>query len=98
MSEKTDVEVRHIDQSEECDQIAPPVVVKQFVARDNEKGRRYPVAETVFAGEEVEKLSTEKRIGLLAPVGAIVARLAKDFLVRDRPRNAGHRQCKHEQP
>src|SRR4051812_35072605 len=48
------------DEGEKADQVAAPVVQEKFVAGDDEEEERDPVAEAVFAGEEVGELANEK--------------------------------------
>lgn len=56
---KTHVDVSDPNQGKPGDEIAPPAVVEHLEARDDEKKRGDVVAETVFAGEEVEEFSAE---------------------------------------
>src|SRR5947207_10365190 len=78
--------VRHPYEREAADQVAAPVFVEQFVARDEEEEYRYVVAEAVFAGEQVEEFSLVPARARLALPDAELARLAKDLLVRHSPR------------
>jgi hypothetical protein len=56
------------------------------------------MAETVFAGKQVEEFPLDQSPAVLAPLRAIFARLAKDFFVRHRPRDAGDGHGENEQP
>jgi hypothetical protein len=48
------------------------------------------VREAVLAGEQIEKLALRQRLAVLAHALAELARLAKHFFVRHRPRGAGY--------
>src|SRR2546421_2136700 len=78
--------VRHPYEREAADEVAAPVFVEQFVARDEEEEYRYVVAEAVFAGEQVEEFSLVPARARLALPDAELARLAKGLLVRHSPR------------
>lgn len=56
------------------------------------------MAETVLAGKQVEELAAEDRAGTFALAAAEIARLAKHFLVRDRPGDAGDGESQQEEP
>jgi hypothetical protein len=55
------------------------------------------MAEAVLAREQIEKFSLKKTRAGLAPLDAPFARLAKNLLENDRPRNAGDGNREHEQ-
>src|SRR5215210_1836312 len=76
------------DEGEAADEVAAPVFVEQVVARDEEEEDGDVVAETVFAGEEVEELPLVPAPALLTPPLAVLPRLAEDLLVRHRPGDA----------
>ena len=76
------------DQREERDQVAAPVVEQQLVARDEQEESGYVMAEAEFAGKEKKELAAG-RVGMaLTLADAVLARLAKNFFMRDRPSNA----------
>ncbi len=100
--EPESVEDRHVlichpDQGKEPEQVSAPIWENQFVARDDKEQRRDPVAEAVFAGEQIKKLADKYMPGLLAAARAKVARLAEDFLMRDGPANARDRERNQQQ-
>src|SRR5690242_1503769 len=78
-AEEAHILVGHPDQREAADQVAAPIVVEQLVARDDEEKGRHIMAETVFAGEQVEKFSLDQSPTSLATFDTILARLAEDF-------------------
>src|SRR5437868_13022034 len=80
------------DQREERDQVAAPIVEQQLVAGDEQEESGYVMAETEFAGEEEKELPAG-RVGMaLGLADAVLARLAENVLVRDRPGDTGDRQ------
>jgi hypothetical protein len=56
------------------------------------------MAETILAGEQVEKFAGQQRPAVLAPGNTVFARLAKDFFVRHRPGDTGDRDCQDKKP
>jgi len=68
------------------------------VAREEEEERDDVVAEAVFTGEDVEELALDQAATGLASRNAVLARLAKDLLVRDGPRDGRDWQGQNEQP
>ena len=56
------------------------------------------MAETIFAGSDIEKLAARQASGKLGFTLAIFARLAKNFLVGDGPGNAGHGYGQDHEP
>ena len=54
------------------------------------------MTETVFAGDQVEKLPLQKLGACFTSALAKFAQLAKDFLKNHRPRHAGNRNRQHE--
>jgi hypothetical protein len=55
------------------------------------------MAETVFAGEQVEELPAGQGRGMLALPFAVFAWFAKDFFMCDRPTHAGNGYCQQNQ-
>ena len=55
------------------------------------------MAKAVFTGKEVEEFSFVPAPAALTAADAVIARLAKDFFVRDGPANAGDRDGQHKQ-
>jgi len=53
----THVLVGHPDESKKSDQVSAPVVVEQFEAGEDQKGRRDVMAKTVFTSKQIEKLA-----------------------------------------
>ena len=74
--------------------IAAPIVNQQPEARKNQNQNRHPMAEAIFAGENVEKFSLENIPAALAFIVAEFAPFAENFFLRHRPRDTGddHRQ------
>jgi len=95
--EDRDVLIGNPDQREESEQRPAPVVVDQAIVGDQQKKECYPVAEAVFAGEQIEELALHQMRSLLAASYAEIARFAEDFFVRDRPTYAGNRNCDQQQ-
>ena len=85
--------IRHPDQGKEPEQVSAPIREDQFVAGDEKKERRDPMAEAVLAGKQIEEFADEKTPRLLAAARAELTRLAKDFFVCDRPANTRDGQC-----
>src|SRR5579884_897583 len=92
------VEVRHEYQREKRNQVSPPVVIQELVARDQEKEDGHVVAEAVFAGEEVKELATNQAGMALALPNAVLARLAEDLFVGHRPGDARYGDGQQDQP
>lgn len=86
------------DQSEQRHEIAAPVCVEQFEARDEKKQSGHVMAQTVFAREEIEKFAAYARAGVLRLILTIIAWLTENFFVRNSPGDASHRDRKHKQP
>jgi len=84
-------------QREERDQVAAPVIEQEFVARNDQKERRYIMAEAEFAGEEEIKFAAQQVAMALTLANAVFARFAENLFMRDRPGNAGDRDGQHEQ-
>ena len=70
--------------------------LEQLEARDEQHEHGYPVAEAVFAGEEVKELPLDQPAAAPALVGAPVAHLAKDFFRGHGARDAGYRNRQRE--
>jgi len=98
VGEDRHVEVRDRHQRESADQVSAPIFEEQAVARQDEEEDRHVVAEAVFAGEDVKKLSLHQSAAFLALALAEFARLPEDLFVRDRPGNARDRQGQQQQP
>ena len=96
-AEQAHVNVRDPDERKPGDRVTAPVVEEQPVPRDDQQCGRHVVTEAVLAREHVEKLSVQQTPRRLAPRGTPVARLAKDLLVRDGPRDACHGYREDEQ-
>jgi hypothetical protein len=90
LPEETHVDVGHPHQGEACDQIAAPVRIQKFVARDDEESCRDVVAEAVLAGEEIEELAFVDAAAGLALGETDVTKLAYHFFMRNGPRNGCH--------
>jgi hypothetical protein len=56
------------------------------------------VAEAVLTSEQVKELARDQRAAVPAAPFAELARLAEDFLMRDRPGDTGDRNGEHEEP
>jgi len=86
------------DQREERDQVAAPIVKQQLVTGDQQEESGDVMAEAEFAGEEEKELAAG-RVGMaLTLADAVLARLAENFFVRDRPGNAGDGKGQREKP
>jgi hypothetical protein len=90
--------VRHPDQSEQRDEISAPARVEELEASYDQEQRSNIMAEAIFAGEQVEKFASGQTVCLLGLLLAIVARLTKDFLMSNRPGDAGDGDRQDEQP
>ena len=66
--------IRNPHQGKQRDQISSPIFIEQLITRDYQKQDRYVVAEAVFAGKQVEKLTPEKIAPGLALTLARVSR------------------------
>jgi len=55
----------------------------------------YVMAETILAGEQVEKLPLEELPAILAPVQTEFSGLPKNLLMRNGPADAGNGKTKH---
>ena len=95
--EEAHVDIGDPDQGEPADEISAPAVVKYLESRDDEEKCRNVVAETVFAGEEVEKLPGGQRTTFFASVLAPLARLTEDLFVGNRPGDAGDWERKQKE-
>jgi len=80
--------IRDPNQSKETEQIASPVVIDQLEMRYREKERRYPVAEAVFTGKQVEELPLNQSRRLAAAAHTEFPGLAEDLFMRNRPTDA----------
>ena len=96
-TEYAHVDVRHPHQGESRNHVATPIVEEKGVAGADEKNQCHVVAEAILAGEQVEELARQYRACCLAPCFAPLARLAKDLLVGDRPRDARDRERENEE-
>jgi hypothetical protein len=56
------------------------------------------MAETILAGEKIEKFSLQQRFTLLTSIHAVVPWLSEYFFVRHRPRHAGNRDGQQKEP
>jgi hypothetical protein len=70
---------------ESSDQIAPPVIEQQLIARDAQEDRRDVVAEAILAREKMEEFPLDNPAAILASGNAPLAWLPKDFFVCDSP-------------
>jgi hypothetical protein len=73
-------------------QKAAPSGIEHLELRQEQKQRRYIVAEAILTGEQVEELSFKEAPAVLAPGLAELARLPEDLLMRNRPCDAGDSQ------
>ena len=64
---------------------------------EEQEQRGYVMAEAVFAREEVEELALIELPAVLASVFAEFAGFAKNFLMGDRPRDAGDGEAEKQQ-
>ncbi len=87
--EEAHVDVGDPDEGEPGDEIAAPAFVEHLEARDDEQECGDVVAETVFAGKEVEKFAWDEAAAVLALIFAPVTGLAEDLFVGDGPGDAG---------
>ena len=95
--EEAHIHVGQPDERELRQHITAPPRIEEREARDDEHQRGDVVAEAVFAGEKIEKFALCEAVTVLALALAPFARLAKDFLVRDRPGGTGDRQRQQHQ-
>ena len=63
-------------------QIPTPIRIQKFVVGNNQKGCGDVVAETVFAGEEIEEFTLEAEPARFAVGDAEVMKFSNDFFVR----------------
>jgi hypothetical protein len=94
----THVLIRHPDQRKEGNKVSPPIGIEQSKTGDEQKCRGNVVAEAVFAGKQIKKLPSRKRLGLLRFFLAIIPALPKHFLVSDRPGDASNGDSQKQQP
>ena len=95
--EEAHVDVGDPNEGEPRDEIATPAFVEHLEMRDDEQKCGDVVAETVFTGEEVEKLAWDQAAAVLTLIFAPVARFAEDLFVSDGPGNTGHREREDEE-
>ena len=86
------------DDGEKSDEISTPPGVQHLKAGDDQEDGSNVVAEAVFAGKEIEKLSAGEAVALSRLPLAVFARLAKNFFMSSSPGNAGHGNREHQQP
>ena len=72
-------------QCKACHQVAPPVIEQQFIPRKHQKKQGNVMAETVLAGEEVEKLFCKQLSTLFTSLNAVFARLPEYLFMGNRP-------------
>jgi hypothetical protein len=87
---QTHVDVCHPHHRKAGDQVAPLIGKKKLVAGDYKKDRGN-VAETVFAGEEIKKLSLVDAPARVSLRQTIVSKFPYDFLVGNGPCNGRDR-------
>jgi len=90
--------IRHPDQREQRDEISAPARVEELEASYDQEQRSHIMAEAIFAGEQVKKFASGQTACLPRLLLAIVARLTKDFLMSNRPGDAGDGDRQDEQP
>ena len=90
--------IRDPDECEQRDEISAPARVKKFEARDDEEQRGHIMAEAIFAGEQVKEFASWQAGRVLRLFLAVVAGLAKNFLVGNGPRDAGDGYRQDKQP
>ena len=90
--------IGHPDDGKQGDQISSPIVEEELEAGENQERRRDIMTETIFTGEQIEKLSARKRRCLRRLLMAIVARFAENFFMGDRPRDTGDGDRQEDQP
>ena len=73
-----------------------PVIEQELIARDEQEKNGYVMAEAELAGKKEIKFAADIDAIVLTLAGAIFARLAKNFFMRDRPGNAGDRNGQYE--
>lgn len=95
--EEAHVNIRYPDKREPCDQITSPPGIEHLKLCDEKKERRDIMAEAVLACEEIKEFARDESVAVLALIPAPFPRLTEDFLVRDGPSDAGHRQGQDEE-
>jgi hypothetical protein len=86
------------NQGEPGDDVATPIVDEQFELREQQEKERDPVAEAIFAGEEIEKFAFPEGVAALAFVFAPVAGFTKNFLEDDGASDGGDGDGEDEEP
>jgi hypothetical protein len=82
-------------QQEKRQNVAAPIVEKNFEVRQNQNQKRYPMAETILASENVKKFTLKQIFAGFASFLAKIARFTKNFFLRNRPRNRSDDQRKY---
>lgn len=90
--------VCHPDQREEGNYITPPIEEEHLETCEHKDQRRHVVAKTVFTGEKVEKLASQKTLRASALTLTIFSRFTEDFFVSDGPRDAGNGYSQYQEP
>jgi hypothetical protein len=98
-AENAHVYVGDPHQCETGNQVSAPIRVQQLEAGYDEENHSNVMAETVFAGKQIEEFALVDASARLALASAIVAEFADEFLMCDGPRNGrnGKRQYKQIQ-
>jgi hypothetical protein len=78
------------DDRQPTDQIASPVSKEQLVLHDGHEDCRDVVTEAILASKQVKELSLIPTTTCLTALFAVFARLAKNLLMRNRPRDTRH--------
>ena len=94
----THILVRNPDQGETSYDVPAPVLEKQLVTREREEEDSHVMTEAILAGEEEEKLAGQVTGMRFTLPQAPLALFAKYILMRDRPRDAGDRNCQQKKP
>jgi hypothetical protein len=85
------------NQSKEADQVPAPIRQQEFVTGNQKEKESDIVTQAILTSKHVKELAPCGVAGACLLL-AVVARLTKDFLVRDGPGDAGSRNRKHEKP
>jgi hypothetical protein len=86
-AEQAHVHVSYPNERESGEQIPAPVGKQQFEARNDEKGDSDVVAETVFAGKEIEEFPFGNSPTRFALPHAVFTKFPNDFFMRNGPRD-----------
>ena len=94
---QTHVNISHKNECKTADQVTPPIVYQQMELGDDQYEDRNVMTETVFAGEQIEKLSAGYRFTVPASSHTKLAGLSENFLMGYCPGDAGYWQGQYKQ-